>query len=92
VNTPKFSIAAASMMSPVSNIRRASTGPVDGRTCADCPGRGRGTGWPHADAGIPRNHGDVHHQRHLETAAQRKPTDLADSHLREAHQIVVETE
>ena len=50
------------------------------------------SGGGHADLGVTRDDGNVGHQRHLETAAERVAADLADGDLREAHQIVIEAE
>ena len=46
----------------------------------------------HPDLRIARDHRNVGHQRDLEAAAERVTADLADSDLREAHQVVVEAE
>jgi hypothetical protein len=43
----------------------------------------------HADLRIPRDNGDVGHQRHLESAAEGIPGDFAHRHLRKAHEVVV---
>ena len=79
------------MMSPVSSIRRASTGPepVEEHVQA-AQARAEEPGGGHADLRVAGDHGDVGHQRHLEPAAERVATDLADGDLRKAHEVVVE--